>query len=337
MALKIIPRTLLRRSLLLPAAGLGLAASAMRYYLTHPQRAVVELPEDLAPHAAEVSLVAEDGVRLHGVWLAGRDASCGRTIIHYHGYNSSGGLVLARRLIIPPAVQHSPLRRAAERRLSTLVGENMEPVTAWPLVRAGLERGYNFLLADQRGHGRSEGPWDTRGQLSMNDLMGWVRWLREEHGQLWVGLWGNSIGASIGLWLTTRPAGGGIDAMALDSPAVSPSGLYSGRVRPPVYWAIQPVIRALTNRNLLQALETSHVWMPILLIHGMADSHVPSWQSIQVYKAIWQAAAPARADLWLVPGADHLEALEVAPEMYVQKTLDWFDRWFGPTPTGESD
>jgi len=45
---RVLPRTFLRRSWLLPAAGLGLAATAMRYYLTHPQRIVAELPEDLA-------------------------------------------------------------------------------------------------------------------------------------------------------------------------------------------------------------------------------------------------------------------------------------------------
>ncbi len=158
--------------------------------------------------------------------------------------------------------------------------------------------------------------------------MRWVRWLREEHGQLWVGLWGNSMGASVGLTLAARPAGGGIDAMVLDSPAVSARGLYSGRVRPPAYWAIQPVILALANHQLLRDLRENHVWMPSLLIHGMADTHVPAWQSERVYRLIWDPEAPERAELWLVPGADHLEALEVAPEMYVEKTLDWFDRWF---------
>jgi len=33
----------------------------------------------------------------------------------------------------------------------------------------------------------------------MADLMGWTQWLRQEHGQLWIGLWGNSFGAALGL------------------------------------------------------------------------------------------------------------------------------------------
>ncbi len=323
---KVVPPSFLRRSWLLPAAGLGLAATAMRYYLTHPQRAVAELPPDLAAEAEDVFVAAEDGARLHAVWLGGRGE---RTIIHHHGYNSSGGLVLARRLVMPPALQRPPFSRLAEGQLSAFLGEDAAPLTAWPLVRAALARGYNFLLVDIRAHGKSDGPWDSKGLLPMDDLMGWARWLRDAHGQVWVGLWGNSFGASVGLGLATRSASGGIDAMVLDSPAISGRGLYSGRVRPPVYWAIQPVIQMLANHELWRTLKSVRVWMPILLIHGMDDTHVPAWQSEQVYKLIWDAAAPERAELWLVPRADHLAALEVAPEMYVKRTLDWFDHWFG--------
>ena len=67
----------------------------------------------------------------------------------------------------------------------------------------------------------------------MSDLMGWVTWLRNTHDQLWVGLWGNSFGASIGLGLATRPVGGGFDAMVLDSPAVTADGIYSGVIQSP--------------------------------------------------------------------------------------------------------
>jgi dipeptidyl aminopeptidase/acylaminoacyl peptidase len=67
----------------------------------------------------------------------------------------------------------------------------------------------------------------------------------------------------------------------------------------------------------------------LLLIHGMADTHVPAWHSQLVYRFVHDPDEPERSDLWLVPGAGHLEALEVAPEAYVQRTLDWFDEWLG--------
>jgi uncharacterized protein len=309
-----------RGVVLLRTAGMKLAAGGAAFYFTHPQRVVAELPPGLAAIGQDVYRPAQDGARLHGVWIPGegRDGRPhGRTIVHSHGFNGSGGIVLARKAFY----QRGALR------LPTM--DDAEPLVAWPLIDVALARGYNFLLVDSRAHGRSGGRWDTTGVKSMSDLMGWVTWLRNEHDQLWAGLWGNSFGASVGLALATRPAGGGFDAMVLDSPAVVADGLYSGVVQAPLYEIIQPVLRKLSNKDLIRRLETERVWMPILLIHGAADTHVPVWQSQRVYDLIRTPEAPERTELWIVPAADHLESLEVVPAAYIQRTLDWFDKWFG--------
>lgn len=300
----------------MPAAGAGLAATATRYYLTHPQRVIVDLPTDLAAQARHVHLQANDGARLHAIWLPAATGS-GRTIVHLHGYNGSAGLLVSR---VPP-VRRGVMKLSAD-------GKD-PPLCAWPLVRAGLARGYNFLLTDIRSHGLSGGAWDTTGRLAVADAMGWAKWLREEHGQLWAGLWGHSFGASVGLALAAKASGGSYDAMVLDSPPVTAEGIYSGLVRKPAYWVIQPVIYQLSNRKLVDELAAANVWMPILLIHGEADRHVPAWQSQLAYKLIRGTDRAERTALWLVPEADHLEALAVAPEAYIGRTLDWFDRWFG--------
>ena len=305
---------------LLRAAGLRLAAGGASFYFTHPQRVVAERPPDLAVISQDVYRTATDGARLHAIWIPGRDNRNGRphdrTIVHSHGFNSSAGVLMARNAFY----QRGILRFAG--------AEDAEPLMAWPLVYSALARGYNLLLVDARAHGRSGGRWDTTGVKAMSDLMGWVTWLRNAHDQLWVGLWGNSFGASIGLGLATRPVGGGFEAMVLDSPAVVADGLYSGVLQEPFYSAIQPVIRQLANSELIRRIETEHVWMPLLLIHGEADTHVPVWHSQLVHKLVRDPHEPERSDLWLVPNAGHLAALEVAPEEYVKRTLDWFDRWF---------
>jgi uncharacterized protein len=293
-----------RRPLLSQAVGIGLAAGGARYYLAHPRRVVAKMPPELAKSSQDVFLTAEDGATLHGSWLS-CGATQGRTVIHYHGFNSSGGMLLAR----------SP-----------------QPLLAWPLVLGALDRGCNVLLVDVRGHGRSDGPWDTTGEKAVDDLVRWVCWLRELRGQTWVGLWGNSFGATVGLALATQPACCSFDAMVLDSPAISTRGLYSGLIRKPAYWLVQSALRPLGNERLLELLQSSGVSAPVLLVHGIDDSHVPAWHSQQVYGMIWKAVEPDRVSLWLVPGADHLESLEVVPELYVRRTLDWFDRWSGGSP-----
>ena len=192
-----------------------------------PERVVAELPPDLAVISQDVYRVAADGARLHTIWLPGRNSHDGRphdrTIVHSHGFNSSGGVVLARSAFYERGV----LRLAST--------EDAAPLLAWPLVRSAHDRGYDFLLVDTRAHGRSAGRWDPTGVKAMSDLLGWVTWLRSAHDQLWVGLWGNSFGASIGLGLATRPVGGGFEAMVLDSPAVVSDGLYAGVLHEPLY------------------------------------------------------------------------------------------------------
>ena len=165
------------------------------------------------------------------------------------------------------------------------------------------------------------------GVQAVSDADLWARWLRETHTQLWVGLWGNSFGAAVGLGLALRPSGGGYDAMVLDSPVLMSKGVYSGVAAAPLYAAIQTVLPRLGNQELHPSLQAHRPWMPILLIHGIEDGHVPAWQSERAYELIRNPEAPERSGLWLVPGARHLEALEVTPEEYVKRTLDWFDRW----------
>jgi fermentation-respiration switch protein FrsA (DUF1100 family) len=115
--------------------------------------------------------------------------------------------------------------------------------------------------------------------------------------------------------------------MVLDSAVVTSEGVYSGVVAAPLYAAIQPALQRLSNHALYASLQAHRPWMPILLIHGIEDGHVPAWQSERVYELIRDLDHPERTDLWLVPGAGHLQSLEVTPEEYVKRTLDWFDKW----------
>ncbi len=298
------------RRLLLPAAtGLGLAAGGVRYYFTHPQHVFPKMPPDLAGRAEEVTRSGDDAARLHGWWLPSTSVQgqVRRTIVHHHGYGSCGGVVLARR---------------------------PEPLGAWPLVKKALDSGFNVLLIDARAHGGSGGIWDPKGVRAMDDLLGWVQWLRGQQQQESVGLWGNSFGSVVGLMtlVSQTPrgedeAGGYIDAMVLDSPAVSSRGLYSGVIHGPLYWVMQPVMWHLANGELYGQLQNTVAPVPTLFIHGMDDHHVPLWHSEEAYRLLWSAKAPERTELWLVPGADHLEALAVAPEDYSRRCLQWFDRW----------
>jgi len=58
--------------------------------------------------------------------------------------------------------------------------------------------------------------------------------------------------------------------------------------------------------------------IPVLLIHGQADSNIPVRHSRMIH------TQDAHTVLWEVPNADHCGALSVAPKEFEEQILDWF-------------
>lgn len=62
----------------------------------------------------------------------------------------------------------------------------------------------------------------------------------------------------------------------------------------------------------------ARVEVPYLVVHGAEDTFIRPEHARQVY-----AAAREPKELWLVPGADHAEAPEAAPEDYARRVGCW--------------
>jgi len=70
---------------------------------------------------------------------------------------------------------------------------------AIPYARAG----FNVLLVDPRGHGLSDGKYNTTGFDESRDALAWVRFLNAEHGVETVVFHGICIGAAAGMYALT--------------------------------------------------------------------------------------------------------------------------------------
>jgi fermentation-respiration switch protein FrsA (DUF1100 family) len=61
--------------------------------------------------------------------------------------------------------------------------------------------------------------------------------------------------------------------------------------------------------------------VPLLVIHGEADSYVPPTHGQRI-----AAAYGPTVETLFVPGAEHIESHKLAPVLYDQRVRDFFDR-----------
>jgi alpha-beta hydrolase superfamily lysophospholipase len=193
-----------------------------------------------------------------------------------------------------------------------------------------LRAGFTVLMPDARGHGSSGGSVISYGIRESGDVHAWADWfLHQRPIERLYGL-GQSLGAAV--LLESLPREPRFRAVVADCPFDSfedvayyrlehESGL--GR------WTSWPVVqtgllyaRMVHGFDLRQASPAAAIrstTVPVLLIHGTADDHIPPGESGALH-----ALNPRFTALWLVPGAQHIAALSNSPQEYVRRVVDWF-------------
>ncbi|MBA2300787.1 MAG: alpha/beta fold hydrolase [Chloroflexi bacterium] len=262
-----------------------------------------------------VRLRARDGLRLAARWLPaqGSDAAWApdphEAILLLHGYSGS---------IAPDLVEYGPfLRRTA-----------------------------GVLGLDFRGHGGSDDGPSTFGLLETEDIAGALAWLGER-GITRVALVGTSMGgiaaiaaaavlgdgtlaaadgdptAPRGVDIAPRPVVVGVVA---DSTAPELEIAVGTRVRGPLGRFVAARLfdgatrvlgadpRATEPSRVIGLLET----VPLLLIHGEADTTVPMAEG----RRLAALAGPA-SEHWIVPGAGHSGGHAIAGDDYERRVSDF--------------
>lgn len=170
--------------------------------------------------------------------------------------------------------------------------------------------GFNILVVDQRGHGKSGGKDITFGILERQDCLRWAHYALYRFGRNTpVILSGLSMGAATVLMASSLPLPENVVGIMADCPYDSPAGIIRKVCkdrRMPAKLA-SPIIHAcaMTMGHFRLNAETAsqavrHAKVPILLIHGEDDRFVPCEMSRNIFK---NCASPAQ--LHTFPGAGH--------------------------------
>lgn len=261
--------------------------------LTWPiHRPVGKLPDDLAGRS--VDFPSESGSQIRGWFIPGRT---GRgTIILMHG-------VRASRLDMLPRARF--------------------------LARAG----YSVLLFDFQAHGESSGQQITFGFLESKDAQAAAKFARAVAPQERIGIIGVSMGGAAAL-LASPPLS--VDAIVLEQvyptldEAISDRismrlGSWSTVLAPLLSWQFLPRL-GISSEALRPTDHVGRISAPKLFIGGLEDQHTTPREMREMVDA---AAEPK--ELWMVPGARHVDMCQFGGNEYEGRILGFFERYLTST------
>lgn len=167
--------------------------------------------------------------------------------------------------------------------------------------------GFSVLLIDYRGYGQSEGSFPTQAQVYQDAAAAWdylVSTIQIQPSQILI--YGHSLGGAVAINLgVQQPQAAGL---IVESSFTSIREIVTQQRQ----YAIFPVDLLLHQRfDSLQKVPLLQI--PVLFIHGTADTTVPVVMSQQLY-----AAAREPKQLLLVPNAEHNNVADVAGSKYLQ-------------------
>ena len=199
------------------------------------------------------------------------------------------------------------------------------------------ELGHNTLIIDQRAHGKSEGKAISFGICERRDVLAWIDYVINRFGKdTPIFLTGVSMGAATVLMTTALPLPKNVIGVIADSPYSSPRAIIRkviadmGLPVPLAYpFAVLGALLfggfcELEKAGAVNAVKQTSI--PILIIHGEADTFVPCEMSREI-----ASACASKVRLEVFPNADHVlsymtdfERYKQASHSFIQQCLEDF-------------
>lgn len=190
--------------------------------------------------------------------------------------------------------------------------------------------GYNALLVDQRGHGKSGGKNITFGIKERYDCLDWIRYINRRFGEdIEIVLTGISMGAATVLMAADLGLPANVKGIMADCPYSTPKDILQEvmkQMRFPVtvtYTAVKLGAKIFGGFDLeeyspIEAMKNCNI--PVLFVHGDADYFVPCEMGRKCYDA-----CIAKKKLVLVKDAAHGMSYCVDSELYENEITEFLE------------
>ena len=243
--------------------------SLLNLLLYFPSRGIIETPDRAGLEYRDLGLEADDGERLHGWWIRARTDSLGQMLLCHGNAGNVGDRVV-----------HAALLTAT---------------------------GFDVLLFDYRGYGRSTGQPSEEG--TYRDARAALSCLLEQPGvdPARIFYLGESLGGTVALDLALeRPPAG----------LVLLSAFTGVRELGRLHYPFIPVALVPDAYPTLRRIHELHA--PLLVLHGDRDDIVPLSQGRALFEA-----APGPKRMHVFPGLGHNDLVPLAGAEFARVIASW--------------
>jgi fermentation-respiration switch protein FrsA (DUF1100 family) len=197
------------------------------------------------------------------------------------------------------------------------------------LAKYYLENNFQLLLVDHRAHGESEGKYIGFGVLERYDSLKWIEYLNERFGcEQKILVHGTSMGAATTLMMTGLKLPENVCGVVADCGFTSPWDVFKSVLKNTYHLPAFPLLhltsliaRMTAGYDYTECSATEEVkksTVPILLIHGSADTFVPTCMCEEIYKNC------PDGEMQIIEGAGHAESYYKNPQLYQEKLQEHF-------------
>ncbi len=266
------------------------------YLFEHPH--MEDWVDSLRQHTAllDTFIISEDGKKLHALYIKSAESSP-NTALLVHGYTDNSIRML-------------------------MIGHLYNK-----------ELGYNILLPDLRGHGKSEGEYIQMGWKDRLDVIRWIDVAKHMYGDTTrMVIHGISMGAATTMMTSGENLPENVKCFVEDCGYTSVWDEFSYKLKSefglpefPLLYTTSLYCQSKNGWNFKEASPLEQIKkckLPMFFIHGDQDTYVPTHMVYTLHEA-----KPNEKELWVVPGVGHANAYWDYTEEYVNRTRAFVSKY----------
>ncbi|MGN1043839.1 MAG: alpha/beta hydrolase [Acutalibacteraceae bacterium] len=189
------------------------------------------------------------------------------------------------------------------------------------LSKQFYKMGFNILIPDARGHGKSQGKYIGMGWLERKDILEWIKLILKFHPDAKIVLYGVSMGGATVMMTSGEALPKNVKCIIEDCGYTSVWDEFKYQFNTFFKVSCFPILHMtsfltkITNHySFPEASSINQIKkckIPILFIHGSKDTFVPTYMVNELYES---ASCPK--EILVIKGACHAESFFVNPKQY---------------------